>query len=73
MHFPWAFLSPASTVSQWEESTMTAALATAGSLAAWRRNFSISARESSIASSMFTSITEAPLSSCDDATARAWA
>ena len=60
-------------VSQWEESTIIAALATDGSLDTWRRNFSISALESSIASSMFTSIIEAPLSSCAAAASRAWA
>ena len=71
MHFPWAFFKPASMVSQWDESTIIAALATAGSPEMYLRNFSISARESSIASSMLMSIMSAPLSICPAATCRA--
>ena len=64
MLFPWAFFRPATMVSQWEESIIRAAFATEGSLEMYLRNFSISAVESSMASSMLTSITEAPFSIC---------
>ena len=72
MHRPWAFLSPASIAAQSEESTIMAAFATAGSLATYLRNFSISAAGSSMASSMLMSITEAPPSICEAATSRAF-
>ena len=64
MHLPWAFCSPAMMVSQREESIISAAFATSGSLEMQRTNLSISLVLSSIASSMFISMTEAPSSIC---------
>ena len=71
MHLPWAFLRPARTASQWEESIIRAALATAGSPEMWRRKVSISLGASSMASSMLMSMTPAPPSICWAATCRA--
>ena len=71
MQRPWAFLSPASRVSQWDESTITAARATAGSPAIQRRKACICAVLSSIASSMLMSMMEAPPSIWPAATCRA--
>ena len=64
MHLPCAFFRPCSTVSQSDESTISAAFATAGSEEIWRRKVRICAAESSMASSMFTSMMPAPPSIC---------
>ena len=58
-------------VSQCEESIIRAAFATEGSLEMYLRNFSISARESSIASSILMSMMSAPFSIWPAATCRA--
>ena len=71
MHLPWAFFSPVTIVSQWDESIIIAALATSGSPAMWRRKVSISLAESSMASSMLMSMTSAPFSICPAAIRKA--
>ena len=71
MHLPWAFLRPASMVSQCDESIISAAFATAGSLEMYLTKRSISLVLSSIASSMLMSITDAPSSICFAAICRA--
>ncbi len=57
--------------SNFEESTITGTRQMSGSLAISLRNRSIAATPSIIPSSMLTSMTWAPLSTCCDATARA--
>ena len=64
IHFPCAFFRPARIVSQWEESIISAAFATAGSFDIWRTKRSISLVLSSMASSMLMSIIGAPSSIC---------
>ena len=68
---PWVTLSPASMTSHLLESTMSGTRHTSGSDATRRRNRSIAATPSSIPSSMLTSMTCAPASTCWRATPRA--
>jgi hypothetical protein len=65
---PCTHLRPASITLHFELSIMTGTRAMSGSAATSCRNFVMAAAESSIASSMFTSITCAPLSTCWRAT-----
>ena len=69
--FPCRHLSPASSTSNRELSTITGTRATSGSLERSVRNFVITAGPSSIPSSTLTSITLAPFSTCWRATLRA--
>ena len=64
IHLPCAFFRPARIVSQWDESIIRAAFATAGSFEMYLTKRSISRVLSSIASSMFMSIIDAPSSIC---------
>ena len=64
IHLPWAFFRPARIVSQCDESIMRAAFATAGSLEMYLTKRAISFVLSSIASSMFMSMMDAPSSIC---------
>ena len=64
MHLPCVFLRPARMVSQCDESIISAAFATAGSFEMYRTKRSISLALSSMASSMFMSMTVAPSSIC---------
>ena len=68
---PWRHFSPASSTDQREESIITGTRAIAGSDAIWWRNRTIASRPSSIPSSMFTSMTWAPFSTCWRATSTA--
>ena len=68
---PWMHLSPASITSHLLESIITGTRAMSGSAASRFRNRTITARESSRPSSMFTSMIWAPLSTCWRATSRA--
>ena len=54
-----------------EESTMIGTLAMSGSVATMLRNVVMACSESSMASSMFTSMMLAPLRTCSAATSRA--
>ena len=65
---PWTHLSPASMTSHFEESIMTGTRLISGSLATSRRKRSIAATPSIIPSSMLTSMTWAPFSTCWAAT-----
>ena len=71
MHFPCAFLSPAMMVSQCDESIISAAFATAGSLDIYLTKRSISRVLSSMASSILMSMMVAPSSICLAAIRRA--
>ena len=68
---PCTHLSPASITSHFELSIMMGTRAMSGSEAISRRNVLMASFESSIASSMFTSMIWAPPSTCWRATARA--
>ena len=68
---PWTFFSPASMTSHFEESTITGTRLMSGSLATSLVNRSIAATPSIIPSSMLTSMTCAPFSTCWAATDRA--
>ncbi len=68
---PWMHLSPASMTSQRDESSMTGTVLMSGSDAMRFRKRVIAATESSIASSMFTSMIWAPASTCWRATSTA--
>jgi len=68
---PWIFRRPVSSTSHLELSTMIGTRAMSGSEAIRRRNFSMAAMESSIPSSMLTSMIWAPPSTCCRATDRA--
>ena len=68
---PWVTLSPASMTSHLLESTMSGTRQMSGSDATSRRNRSIAATPSIIPSSMLTSMTWAPASTCWRATSRA--
>ena len=70
-HLPCAFFSPARIVGQSDESIISAARATAGSLLMYRQKVCMEAALSSSASSIFMSITEAPPSIWWRATAKA--
>ena len=72
MPFPWTHLSPASITRHLDESIMIGTREIAGSLATRFRNVTMACSESSIPSSMFTSISCAPASTCCRATASAW-
>ncbi len=65
---PWTFLSPASITSHFEESTMTGTRLMSGSEATSLRKRSMAAMPSIIPSSMLTSMTCAPFSTCCAAT-----
>ena len=71
MHFPCTHFKPASIIENLEESIMMGILAISGSLCNMFRNFTISTSPSSKASSMFTSSTCAPFSTCCLATVNA--
>ena len=68
---PCTHLSPASMTSHLEESTITGTRLMSGSLAISLRKRSIAATPSIMPSSMLTSMTCAPLSTCCAATVRA--
>ena len=68
---PWMHLRPASMTSQRDESSITGTVLMSGSDAMRFRNRVIAATESSIASSMFTSMSWAPASTCWRATSTA--
>ena len=68
---PWRHLRPASMTSHLLESTITGTRQMSGSLATSLRKRSIAATPSIIPSSMLTSMTWAPLSTCWAATERA--
>ena len=68
---PWTFLSPASITSHLEESTMTGTRLMSGSEATSLRKRSMAATPSIMPSSMLTSMTCAPFSTCCAATDRA--
>ena len=68
---PWTHFRPASITSHLEESTMTGTRLMSGSLATSFRNRSMAATPSIMPSSMFTSMTCAPLSTCCAATVSA--
>ena len=68
---PWMFFRPASMTSHLEESTITGTRLMSGSLAMSRVKRSIAATPSIMPSSMLTSMTWAPLSTCCAATVRA--
>ena len=70
-HLPCTHLRPASITAHFEESIITGTREISGSAAASFRNLSMAASESSIASSMLTSMTWAPFSTCWRATCRA--
>ena len=65
---PWTHLSPASITSHLEESTITGTRLMSGSVATSFRKRSIAATPSIIPSSMLTSMTCAPFSTCWAAT-----
>ncbi len=65
---PWTHLSPASITSHLEESTITGTRLMSGSAATSLRNRSIAATPSIMPSSMLTSMTCAPFSTCWRAT-----
>ena len=69
--FPWTQRRPASITSHLEESIITGTREMSGSLAISLRNRSIAATPSSMPSSMLTSTTWAPASTCWRATVRA--
>ena len=71
MGLPWRHFRPASMTSHLEESTITGTRQMSGSLATSLRNRSIAATPSIMPSSMLTSMTCAPLSTCCAATVRA--
>jgi hypothetical protein len=68
--FPWTHFNPASITDHFEESIITGTREMSGSAATSDRKVVIAFSESSIASSMFTSMTCAPFSTCWRATAR---
>ncbi len=68
---PWTFFRPASITSHLEESTMIGTRLMSGSLAMSLVKRSIAATPSIMPSSMLTSMTCAPFSTCWEATARA--
>ena len=68
---PWTFLRPASITSHLEESTMIGTRLMSGSEAMSLVKRSMAATPSIIPSSMLTSMTWAPFSTCCAATARA--
>ena len=68
---PWTQRRPASITDHFEESIITGTALMSGSVASSRRKRDIAASESSIASSMFTSISWAPASTCWRATSTA--
>src|SRR5438552_807463 len=72
MPLPWMHLRPASITSHFELSIMIGTRAISGSLAIRLRKRTIAALLSSMASSMLTSITWAPFSTCWRATASAF-
>ena len=67
---PWTHFRPASITSHLEESTITGTRLMSGSEATSLRNRSIAATPSIMPSSMLTSMTWAPFSTCCAATAR---
>ena len=68
---PWTHFRPASMTSHFEESTITGTRLMSGSLATSLRKRSIAATPSIMPSSMLTSITWAPLTTCCAATVSA--
>ena len=68
MPLPWMHLSPCSITSHLDESIMIGTRLMSGSAAIRRKNLTIAASESRRPSSMFTSITWAPLATCWRAT-----
>ena len=64
MHLPCRHFSPAVTTSHFDESIITGTFDMSGSEATRFRKFTISSLASSSASSMFTSMTRAPSSTC---------
>ena len=68
MHLPCTHLRPATTVSQRDESIITGTFAISGSAAMRLRNFVMHFSESSMPSSMLTSMICAPPSTCCRAT-----
>ncbi len=68
---PWTHFKPASITSHFDESIITGTRAMSGSAAMSVRNRAIAAFASSIASSMLTSTTCAPLPTCCRATSTA--
>ena len=68
---PWTHLRPASMTSHLEESTITGTRLMSGSLAISLRKRSMAATPSIMPSSMLTSMTWAPFSTCCAATDRA--
>ena len=71
IHFPCTHFSPASIISNLEESIMIGILAISGSACTKFKKTVIASTPSSIASSIFISITCAPLSTCCRATLNA--
>ena len=71
MHFPCTHFKPASIISNFEESIMMGIFAISGSLCTRFKKVVMACTPSSNASSMFTSITCAPFSTCWRATASA--
>ena len=71
MPLPCRHLSPASITDHFEESIINGTRATSGSAATRLRNRTIAASESSMPSSMLTSITCAPAATCWRATSSA--
>ncbi len=68
---PWTYFRPVSMTSHLEESTMTGTRLMSGSEATRRRKRSMAATPSIMPSSMLTSMTCAPFSTCWAATERA--
>ena len=68
---PWTHLRPASITAHFDESTMTGTRLMSGSEATNLRKRSMAATPSIMPSSMLTSMTWAPLSTCCAATVRA--